>query len=292
MRIAFGTSGWRGDIADDFTFRGVRAVSQAIVEHLLQEQLAGRGVVIGHDTRFLSEEFAREAAAILVKNGIPVFLCEKPVPTPVVAHEIVRRKAGGGIIMTASHNPYAYHGFKFSTPDGAPPLPEVTGRIETRANELLQGPDPGPMPLEGREKALLHRIDPKSFYLEQLQRVVNFDTIRQGNLTVVVDPLYGAGQGYLDRAADLAGMQVHVLHERRDPLFGGGSPDPAEERLEELKTAVVEQGMRIGTGSLIRMGASSTRTRSWPYWWTTSPKPGGGKGGWPGRWPPPTWSIG
>ncbi|MBI3988779.1 MAG: phosphoglucomutase/phosphomannomutase family protein [candidate division NC10 bacterium] len=245
--IAFGTSGWRGIIADDFTFRGVRAVSQAIAEHLLKEQLAGQGVVIGYDTRFLSEEFAGEATVILVRNGIPVFLCEKPAPTPVVAYEIVRRKAGGGIIMTASHNPYHYNGFKFSTPDGAPPLPEVTGRIEKKANELLEGPDPGPVHLhEGKGTGLLHRIDPKPFYLEQLQRMVDFDAIRQGHLTVVVDPLYGAGQGYLDQAAEAAGMRVHVLHEMRDPLFGGGSPDPSEEKLQELKAAVLNHGASLG----------------------------------------------
>jgi len=247
MPIVFGTSGWRGIIADDFTFRGVRAVSQALAEHLLQEQLAGRGVVIGHDTRFLAEEFAREAAGILVKNGIPVFLCEKPVPTPVVAYEIVRRKAGGGITMTASHNPYPYHGFKFSTADGAPPLPEVTRRIEERANELLKGLDPGPVSLHEEEgHGLLHRIDPKPFYLEQLQRVVDFEVIRRGRLTVVADPLYGAGQGYLDQASEAAGMKVSVLHGRRDPLFGGSSPDPSEERLQELKAAVVEKGANLG----------------------------------------------
>ena len=136
-RIAFGTSGWRGIFCEDFTFENVRVVTQAIADHLRARGTSGGGVVIGYDGRFMGERFALETAKVLAGAGIKAFLCERDTPTPVIALEILRRKAAGGINFTASHNPYDYNGLKFSPESGGPALPETTNDIEKRANALL-----------------------------------------------------------------------------------------------------------------------------------------------------------
>src|SRR5512135_1900981 len=137
-KIKFGTSGWRGLIADDFTVARVRVVSQAIADHIIAQGLKERGIIVGYDTRFLSERFAEEAVKVLAANGIHAYLSNRDVPTPAVSFEIIRRKAAGGINFTASHNPPLYNGLKFSPAWGGPALPETTKDIETRANGLLE----------------------------------------------------------------------------------------------------------------------------------------------------------
>ena len=201
--IQFGTSGWRGIIAEDFTFAGVRAVSQAIGEYVIAQESGakGRGVVVGYDTRFLSEGFAAEAARTLAAQGIRVFLCDRDAPTPVIAYEIIRRQAAGGIIVTASHNPPEYDGVKFSAAWGGPALPAVTQQIETRANSILADTQaPGALGTSLREaeaSRLIERIDPRESYLDRLRSLVDLGTLRGAGLRVV-DPLFGSGRGYLD----------------------------------------------------------------------------------------------
>jgi alpha-D-glucose phosphate-specific phosphoglucomutase len=248
--IAFGTSGWRGVIAEDFTFTAVRAVSQAIGEHVreLGGQAAARGVVIGYDTRFLSEAVAAQVARVLAGQQVRAFLCVRDTPTPVVAFELLRRKASGGVVVTASHNPPEYNGIKFSSAWGGPALPEVTRRIQARANELLGEPR-AQVPDGEAAQGLLERIDPAPAYLERLRALVDFQVIREARLKVVVDPLYGTGQGYLDTLLKAAGCEVLTLHTWRDPNFGGGAPEPAEERLKELAFQVVETGSHLGVAT-------------------------------------------
>src|SRR5262245_31774801 len=130
MKIKFGTSGWRAIIADEFNFTNVRIVTQSIADYLRQEKLHNRPVVVGYDTRFFSEEFAQTAASVLAANGLETHLCTRDTPTPVVAFEILRQKAAGGLNITASHNPFNYSGIKFNSSWGGPALPEITSRIE------------------------------------------------------------------------------------------------------------------------------------------------------------------
>lgn len=246
-QIRFGTSGWRGIIADDFTFPNARIVVQAIAEHLKVTGLEGRGIVVGYDSRFLAERFAQEAAQVLARNDIHVFLCNRDTPTPVVAYETVRRKAGGAVNVTASHNPPEWGGIKFSMATGAPALPEVTHFIETRAFELRTGPQIEMLELDAAEKAgRLTMIDPLPPYLTHLRRLLDYETIRRGRLRVVVDPLFGTGRGYLDTACRDAACEVEVLHDWRDPLFGGGAPDPAPQRLTELGERVRRAKAHLG----------------------------------------------
>jgi phosphoglucomutase len=247
--IAFGTSGWRGIIAEDFTFTAVRAVSAAIGEYVQgQEADAGtRGVVVGYDPRFLSEAFAAQVARVLAGMGIPVFLCDRDTPTPVVAYEILRRRAAGGVIITASHNPPEYNGIKFSAAWGGPALPEATRKIQERANAILAGSRVVDLSLaEAESGSLIQRIDPREPYLERLRSLVDLETIRDAHLKVVVDPLYGSSQGYLDRILRDAGCEVMTLHAWRDPHFGGRAPEPSEDHLQELAFQVVEGSAQLG----------------------------------------------
>jgi len=251
-QIKFGTSGWRGVIAEDFTFAGVRAVSQAIGEYVQAQDAGakGRGVVVGYDPRFLSEAFAAEAAGVLAGQGIRAFLCDRDTPTPVIAYEILRRGAAGGINLTASHNPPQYSGVKFSAAWGGPALPAETKKIEERANAILAdhcAPGArGLSPAEAEARGLIVRIDPRPTYLERLRALVDLEAIRRARLKIVIDPLYGSARDYLDCLLREAGCEVTLLHDWRDPYFGGRSPEPSQENLRELVARVSATGAHLG----------------------------------------------
>jgi alpha-D-glucose phosphate-specific phosphoglucomutase len=246
-KIKFGTSGWRGVIADDFTFKRVRVVTQAIADHLTAQGLKHKGVVVGYDTRFLSERFAAESVRVFAANGIHSYLSNRDVPTPAVSFEIIRSKAAGGINFTASHNPPEYNGLKFSSAWGGPALPETTKDIESRANALLEKNNIAAMPLAAaKEKGLADEVDLGKAYFEDLRRKVDFDAIKRSKLKVAVDLLYGTGRDYLDSALRDAGCAVTVIHANRDVLFGGHSPEPSEANLAELASVIKKGKFDIG----------------------------------------------
>lgn len=246
-KIKFGTSGWRGVIADDFTFSRVRAVTQAIADHLVAQGLKEKGVVIGYDTRFHSEKFAVESARVFAASGIKSFLSNRDVPTPVVSFEILRRKAGGGINFTASHNPPEYNGLKFSPAWGGPALPETTKDIEARANGLLEKNNIPAMSLaEAKSKGLVEEQDFRKYYIEDIRKKVDFEIIKKAKLKVGVDLLFGTGRGYLDAALADAGCGVTAIHGHRDAFFGGHSPEPSEENLAELADVLKKGKFDIG----------------------------------------------
>jgi len=237
--IKFGTSGWRGILAEDFTLANVRVVTQAIADHLREAGEANKGVVVGHDSRFFGERFARETARVLAGAGVPVFLCNRDTPTPVIAFEILRRGAAGGINFTASHNPHEYNGIKFSSGWGGPALPETTDDIERRANAMLGEVCYRDMPLDQAVRAgLVAEIDPMPAYLEALRGKVDLAAIGRSGLTLLVDPMYGAGRGYLDTLLVEAGVMVQTINNHRDPYFGGLPPDPSKTHLNDLITRV------------------------------------------------------
>ncbi len=236
--IKFGTSGWRGIIAEDFTFANARLVCQAIADYLQKEGIAAQGVVIGYDTRFMSEAFAAAAAEVMAGNGIPSFFTNRDCPTPVVSFAIREGKHGGGINITASHNPPEYNGVKFSPASGGPAPEPVTKPIEAIINQLTPAAIKR-LPLDqARSQGLLSNIDPRAAYFQHLKTLVDIDVLRRAGLKVVVDTLYGTGRDYLDTFLREAGVEVELIHGHRDPLFGGHRPEPSAEFLGELAARI------------------------------------------------------
>jgi phosphoglucomutase len=259
--IKFGTSGWRGIIGEDFTFENVRVATQGICNYLKKSSQKGAGVVVAYDTRFLSEKFASEASRILAFNGIHAFLCNRDVPTPCVSYETVRRKAMGAINFTASHNPPEYNGLKFSTSNGAPALPEITKGIEAEIHAVQSTKER----MDVYEKSeLIETIDPKDRYLAELRNKVDVDVIRKSGLRIAIDSLYGTSRDYLDYFLLEAGVEVKIIHNYRDPYFGGFSPECSEKNLGELRKIVTDEGFDIGLstdGDADRFGIIDDRNR-------------------------------
>ena len=259
--IKFGTSGWRGIIGEDFTFDNVRIASQGVANYLKNSGQRGSGMVVAFDTRFLSEKFALEAAKILAYNGIQAFLCNRDVPTPCVSYETVRRKAMGAINFTASHNPPEYNGLKFSTSNGAPALPEVTKAIEHEIH-LLEETHQRVDVYEKPE--LIETIDPKDRYLTELRNKIDIDVIRKSGLRIAIDALYGTSRDYLDYFLLEAGVEVKIIHNFRDPYFGGFSPECNEKNLVELRAVVSNEKFDLGLatdGDADRFGIIDDRNR-------------------------------
>lgn len=239
MSIRFGTSGWRAVIADQFTFKNVELVIDAICGSLKMSGVPdGTNVVIGSDTRFMGERFVELAASRVSKHGFCVLKCGQPVPTPTMSHAIRSNQAAGGINFTASHNPPEYQGIKFSTADGAPALPDVTQQIEA-----LIGAGAGPDAVRDGE---IVDFDARPGYLDDLGSKVRLDAIRDAHGRYAYDPLWGTGRGYLDKLLLDSGVEVETLHDWRDVTFGGRSPEPGETQLAELKERVLGNGLTLG----------------------------------------------
>ena len=251
-RIRFGTDGWRAVMCEDFTFPNVRVVVQAIADYLNETSLAGKGVVVAYDARFLSERFAQEAASVLVANGINVWVTSRDTPTPVAAYAVVHGKRAGAVMFTASHNPPEYNGVKWIAEYGGPAMPDVTSEIERHIAKVeatggveRTGAAGGGRAVDGTiPTASITSFDPMGDYVDHVSRLVDLDAIRRGGLRIVYDPMYASGRGYLDRI--LQSRHVVVINHRRDPLFGGGSPDPSEQRLKDLASKMREIGANLG----------------------------------------------
>lgn len=245
--IAFGTSGWRGILCEDFTFDNVKTVTQAIADHLKAVGEAGKGVVVGCDTRFMGRKFAEEAAEVLAGAGIKALLCGRDVPTPVISFEILRRGAAGGINFTASHNPPEYNGIKFSPAWGGPALPETTKDIEQRANQMLGEICYNELSLEkAKQNGLLEVIDPRPAYLATLEEKVDFDVIKSiGKLGL--NPLYGTARGYLDEPLKERSIPYAIINDHLDPYFGGQPPEPSEAHIPDF-IALVKNDPTIRLG--------------------------------------------
>jgi alpha-D-glucose phosphate-specific phosphoglucomutase len=239
MNIRFGTSGWRAIIADDFTFENVRLVTEAICSYLKESSDGtAQTLIVGHDSRFMGEKFSEVAAEIAKRKGFRVLLCENPTPTPTISHAIRSQKAVGGINFTASHNPPEYQGIKFSTADGAPALPEITKRIEELVRNVPQ--------IEDASGGSIERFDARPAYLDDLKTKIRFDLIAEGKGRYAFDALWGTGRGYLDKILRDFGLEVETIHDWRDVTFGGQSPEPGEEHLDELRAAVKSKGLTLG----------------------------------------------
>jgi alpha-D-glucose phosphate-specific phosphoglucomutase len=250
--IAFGTSGWRAILADDFTIPNVRIAVQAIAQHLQGSGHASKGVLLAYDPRFLGPRFCEVAAEVLAAHGIASFITVRDTPTPVVAFEQLRRGLDGAINFTASHNPYEYGGLKFNPYWGGPATKDITKDIEKRAAAIEAGA-PGSIKRvsfeEAKKKGLVEMIDPMPGYLKQIGKMVNLKAIKKAKLRVVVDPLHGAGRGYVEAMLEKAKAKVWALHTEADPMFGGNAPEPAEGHIDDLVRLVKKKKAHLGTGT-------------------------------------------
>jgi phosphoglucomutase len=238
--IHFGTSGWRGIIADDFTFAGVRRASAAVAGHVLAQKKSPT-LIVGYDTRFFSPEFARTSASVLKAHGCSILLCQEATPTPVIAHAIIHGKLDGGVNITASHNPWEYNGFKYSGPEGGPAPVEATKDIEKRAAALSDDSTP----LHDVEDKF-DAVHPREPYFAQLKKMIRFDVLAKAKGNFVCDAVHGCGAGWLDRILKEHGVEVTEIRSNQDVLFEGKGPDPSEENLSLLKKTVLEKKALAG----------------------------------------------
>jgi len=263
--IKFGTDGWRGIIAEDFTFDNVRACAQGVADYLHRTHQAERGLVIGYDTRFASEDFAAAAAEVIAANGIKVSLCDKPAPTPVISYTVTASKAAGAIIITASHNPGRWNGFKYKDENGTSAPVEVAAEIEKAANETAASKNVKQMPLAlALETGLVSYLDPNPAYFAQIRKLVDLDTIKQSKLKVIADSMYGAGCGYFRTLLQGGNLEVAEIHGERNPAFPGIQPEPIARFLSDLSTTVVKEKADVGLatdGDADRIGITDENGR-------------------------------
>ena len=232
--IKFGTSGWRGLIARDFTFENLRLAAQGLALTLKSElkrkksDIYGKRplVIIGYDSRFLGKEFSLATAEVLSQAGLNPLITNRDTPTPVIAYSIRRKKAIGGVNITASHNPFAYSGFKFSMPDGSGAPIEFTKKIEVNIKRLITKKWKPKASVIGTFNC--KEFNPTKAYLSRIRKLVDLKKIGQSKLRIAVELMHGTGRGYLDTLLEESGTKITRFHENLNPLFGGGSPEPNE----------------------------------------------------------------
>src|SRR5215471_9096302 len=233
--IKFGTDGWRGIIADDFTFANARIVAQAIARYVVRGEDARKGVIVGFDHRYASDSIARAVAEVVSSTGTPVWLCDKPCPTPAVSQLVRERKAAGGLIITASHNPYRWNGIKYKASYGSSALPSIVAQIES---ELAFVQSSGIPALPSQPK-LIQPLEPRAPYLATIEKLVDWDRIRKAKFRFIFDAMYGSAAGLLPELLRRNGVHCDEIRGMRDPRFGGIHPEPIEPHIRPLGDAVV-----------------------------------------------------
>ena len=240
--IKFGTSGWRAIVADEFTVANIRLAAGGIAEYV-KTMSAPHRVLVGRDSRFLGESFVAEAARVLAAAGVTPIVIPEAAPTPAIAYAVRTLKTCGSINFTASHNPPEYNGIKYSTPDGAPALPEATKQIEAAAEKIAAGGGGGGVPSSSEEK--FDTVDVKPSFLKRLAELVDLKAIAKSGIKVVYDPFWGAGRGYASDLLREAGVTVESVHDYRDVLFGGHAPEPDDHLLGDAKQKMKEIGASL-----------------------------------------------
>ena len=247
--IKFGTDGWRAIIADEFTFENVRKAAQGLAGEMLATGSAASGAMIAWDTRYASDRFAEATAEVLTGNGIRCVLATRPAPTPAASFSVIDHKAGGGVMITASHNPGTYNGLKVKSDQGGSAPPEMISRIEDEIERVESGEVAVKQISldEAEASGLLTRFDPTGPYLEQLQKVVEIEPIKQARLKVVIDSMYGSGGGLFPRLLSGGNLELIEIHGDPNPAFPGfAQPEPIESNLGALQAAVKEHGADAG----------------------------------------------
>src|SRR5215471_7953251 len=234
--IKFGTDGWRGIIGEDFTFANARMVAEAISRYVVRGEDARKGVIVGYDHRFASDWVARRVAEAVSSSGTPVWLADRPCPTPAVSYLVRSRNAAGGIVVTASHNPYRWNGIKYKASYGSSALPSIVAQIE---NELHFVESANLPPLPARSE-LIQPLDPRKPYLDALEKLVDWERIRKAKFRYAFDAMHGAAAGLLPELFQRHGIECREIRGFRDPRFGGAHPEPIEPHIAPLEKAVLE----------------------------------------------------
>jgi len=246
-RIKFGTDGWRAVIAEDFTYANVRACAQGVADYLKGAGTARGSIVIGFDTRFASEEFAAASAEVLAGNGIKAFLFPRPAPTPVTSYTVTALKADGAIMITASHNPANYNGFKYKVASGSSAPTEIISKIEESANAAVDKGTVKQLDLsEAFKKKLVTYHDPYHAYERHLNRLINIETLKKNKLKIVVDSMFGAGIGYFKSLLEGGQIEIHEINRAHNPLFPGIQPEPISKNLSKLARQVIRDDAAVG----------------------------------------------
>ena len=232
--IKFGTDGWRGVIAEDFTFANARIVAHAIARHVVRNEDARKGVLIGYDHRYAADRVAAAVAEVISASGTPVWLADKPCPTPAISCLVRDRGAAGGIVITASHNPYRWNGIKYKASYGSSALPSIVAQIEQELDVVLQK---GVPPLPPR-RDLIRPLEPRAPYLDALEKLVDWKRLRDAKFRFVFDPMHGSAAGLLPKLFGSNGITCDEIRGTRDPRFGGVHPEPIEPHIEALRQAV------------------------------------------------------
>jgi phosphomannomutase len=260
--IVFGTDGWRARIADDFTFENVRRCADGVASYVTERGAAAKGVVIAFDRRFASEHFATAAAEVLLAHDIPVALAVHAVPTQMSSFEVIERGAAAGIVITASHNPGVDNGFKVKAPSGAAPGPEILATIEGRlaANGGI-GIERRPL-ADADAAGLVERFDPFEAYERFVRRTIDLDALKAADIRVLVEPLWGAGAGWIGRLLSGGRIRIDEIHQERNPYFGGVNPEPIRPNIDEALGRIAGGGYDLGLlldGDADRAGAADER---------------------------------
>jgi phosphomannomutase len=253
-QIKFGTDGWRGVIADDFTFENVRKVAYAFGRYVVRAEDPLRGVLVGYDTRFGSERFARAAAEALTLTGMQVHLAEQAAPTPAISLLVRERGAAGGLVITASHNPFRWNGVKFKASYGSSAMPAIIAQIERELEGVLRD---GLPPIAPRRE-LIQSLDVCAPYLQTLDKLVDWARLRDANLRFLIDPMHGAARGLLRTLFERHGIACQEIRGTRDPMFGGVNPEPIEPHVEACRSAMRAGSFDAGLcfdGDADRIGA-------------------------------------
>ena len=261
-RIVFGTDGWRARIADEYTFENVRRCADGVARYVVERGEQAKGVVIAYDRRFASEHFATAAAEVLLARDIPVAFASHAVPTQMSSYEVVERGAAAGIVITASHNPWTDNGFKVKAPTGSAAGPEILAVLEA-AIAQNGGTAIERRPFDDAEAAgLVQRFDPFEGYERYARRTVDIDALRAADVAVLVEPMWGAGAGWISRLLGGAKIRVTEIHQERNPYFGGVNPEPIRPNVDEALGMLSRGGYDLGLmldGDADRAGAADEK---------------------------------
>jgi alpha-D-glucose phosphate-specific phosphoglucomutase len=247
QEIKFGTDGWRGLIADDFTFDNVRRVAGAISSYVLKHEDPRHGLIVGYDTRFASKRAARIAAEVIADAGIPVILCDDYAPTPAISFAVKTRGAAGGVIITSSHNPWNWNGVKFKGKFGGSATPAMMKTVEDELGAMPHG-----------QKAEIEEVDIKTPYMEAISRFVDLNLIAKAKFKLAVDSMHGSGRGVLAHIFEKHHIPHVTIRQELNPLFPGINPEPIEPHIALLQQTVVKEGCHAGfatDGDADRIGA-------------------------------------